>query len=361
MLVIARNTAVTYKGKAVNVRQVGRDLGVRFVLEGTVRRSGDQVHLIAQLSDARTGARLWVERIDGSFQHAGVLDHQITSRVARTLGLQLAGIEAGHSDEDRPTNPNAVELAMRGWALMHRPRARDNTLQAVALFEDALRADPDNISAALGLGRAYYQMAVQRWTDDPAQSLDKSDQLARRTAILDPSNGRPHRILSDVLQARKQPDAALVAVRRAVELNPSDAGAWGALGFQLLQFGRFEEALEPLQKALQISPRDPLLWSWTLNAGLAHCALGNDAVALDWARRAVQANPQSHFTHLYSGAIASLMGRPDEAQSAVAEYVRLRPEGTISRLRKETSSDEPRYLALRERLYGGLRTAGLPD
>lgn len=360
-LVIARNTAFTYKGRAVDVRQIGRELGVRYVLEGSVRRTGTSVRVNAQLIDTDTGAHVWADRFDDDMQHMLRLQDRVTSRIARSLDLQLVEAESRRAELERPTHPDATDLAMRGWAFLNRARSRDNTLNAVALFEQALAIDPDHVRAGLGLARASYFMKTQRLVDDPEPLLEKAERIARRAVALDPDSGLAHNVLSDVLTGRKQLEAALAEMRRAVEINRNDAGAWGSIGYQLAMLGRFEEAQEPLQRAIQISPRDPSLWVWRMWTGLRHVALGAQEEGIGWLRSAVEANPQAYLLFFYYGGVAGLMGREEEARAAVETMQRLRPGVTLARLKAESPSDHPSYLAFRERLLDGLRRAGLPD
>jgi TolB-like protein len=245
-LVIARNTAFTYKGKAVDVKAVGRELGVRYVLEGSVRRTGDTVRINVQLIDSETGLHVWAERFDHDVGDLLELGDRIASRIARSLDLQL--VEAESRRGAARANPDATDLAMRGWALINRARSRENTMGAADLFQQALAIDPDNVRAGLGLARASYFMTTQRLVDQPTLLLERAETLARRAVALAPSSGLAHNVLSDVLTGKKQLDDALVAMRKAVEINRNDAGAWGSIGYLTAMTGRFEKRRSPFSE-----------------------------------------------------------------------------------------------------------------
>ena len=177
---------------------------------------------------------------------------------------------------------------------------------------------------------------------------------------LDPTSGLAHNVLSDVLVGKKRLDEALAEMRKAVELNRNDAGAWGSIGYQLVLLGRFEEALQPLRHAIEISPRDPSLWVWRMWIGLRAVALGDDAEGLRWVRSAAETNSQVYPLYLYYTGVAGLVGA-DEAKASLDTMRRLRPDASLARVRAETPSDNPRYLALRDRILDGLKRAGLPE
>jgi adenylate cyclase len=358
-LVIARNTAFMYKGKPVDVKAIGRELSVRYVLEGSARRTGDMVRVNAQLIDTQSGLHLWAERFDENVRGLFELGDRISSRIARSLDLQLVEAESRRTIKD--ADPEAADLAMRGWAMLNRPRSPANTLGSADLFQQALQLDPDNMRAGLGLARASYFITTQRLVDNPALLLDRAETLARRAVALEPSSGLAHNVLSDVLVGKKRLEEAVAEMRKAVELNRNDAGAWGSIGYQLMLLGRFEEAFEPLQHAIQISPRDPSLWVWRMWTGLRAVALGDLEEGLRWVRSAAQTNSQVYPLYLYYTGVAGLAGTQEEARAALDVMRRLRPEVNLARVRAETPSDNPRYLELRDRIIDGLKRAGLPE
>ncbi|MDQ7762013.1 hypothetical protein CJ027_021515, partial [Xanthomonas sontii] len=164
--VIARNTAFTYKGKSVDVKQLGRDLGVRYALEGSVRRTGEQVVVNAQLISTETGAHIWADRFEGDRSRLGELQVEFVARLARSLDVKLTEAESLRALRDRPNNPDASDLAMRGWAVYNKPRSRDNNSEAISLFQKALQIDPNLPRAVLGLARATINKPSMGWSDD---------------------------------------------------------------------------------------------------------------------------------------------------------------------------------------------------
>jgi TolB-like protein/class 3 adenylate cyclase len=360
--VIARNTAFTYKGKPVDVKQVGRDLNVRYVLEGSVRRTDDQVRVNAQLIDADTGSHVWAERFDAELKNMIALQDQVTSRIARTLDLQLFESEARRAQRERPTNPTATDLAMQGWAIVNRPSSRDIILKAHALFEEALRIDPDLPSANLGLRRTTYYHFSGRLVDDPSKMLDRAETLVRRVIAQDPMNGRAYNVLGDVLTGKKDMEGAIASMRKAVELNPSDAGGWVSVGYLLAFQGRFDEALEPLHRSMSVSPRDPQVWVAQMWLGNVAFALGRDGEALEWSRKAVQNNPNSYLSRRYYAGIAGSLGSDEEAKQAAADLVKNRPDVTLAKLAQQSPSDHPRFRErVWDRLVQGWVRGGIPE
>ena len=221
--VIARNSAFTYKGKAVDVKQIGRELGVRYVLEGSVRRTGDQVRVNAQLIDAETGAHLWAERFERNRGELSVLQDEVTSRIARALNIELVGAEARRISAKRTENQDAADLAMRGWAIVFKPITRENTAAARTIFEDALRLDDRIPSALIGLAAMHARDALFRWDDETESHIRQGEQLIAKGLAIDPNNARAHFVRGQVLRAQDRKSTRLNSSHIQKSRMPSSA------------------------------------------------------------------------------------------------------------------------------------------
>ncbi|MGH1592401.1 adenylate/guanylate cyclase domain-containing protein (plasmid) [Methylobacterium phyllosphaerae] len=219
--VIARNTAFTYKSKTVDLRQLGRDLGVRYALEGSVRRVGERIVLNAQLISTETGAHLWADRFEGERSRLGELQFEFLARLARSLDVQLIQAESLRSLRERPDNPDAADLAMRGWAALNRPRSPQNTAEARDYFERALAIDPSAPHAKVGLARALAQQVNTRASRDMEADTRRADELARQALALLSNDGMAHYTLGEVLRAQKRFDEALNESKIASSTTPT--------------------------------------------------------------------------------------------------------------------------------------------
>jgi len=226
--VISRNTAFTFKGKAVDVRQIGRELGVRYVLEGSVRRMGGTVRVNAQLIDAGTGAHLWVEQMDVDQSTLALQDNfGIANRLARMLSVELVNVEGRRAPR---TDPDAVDLTMRGWSVLNGGPNKDDAQRSVALFEDALRIDQDNSQARVGLAQALTLIYRNRWDPEPAKVLARADEAASRAISTAPNYAHAHYVKAEVLGLSNRFDAALATYDRAIALDPNHAAAYVSRG-----------------------------------------------------------------------------------------------------------------------------------
>src|SRR5437773_198157 len=242
--VISRNTAFTLKGKAVDARQIGRELRVRYVLEGSVRRMGRTVRVNAQLIDAGTGAHLWAEQMDVD---QGTLttsqdNFGIASRLAKTLSVELVNVEGRRAPR---ANPDAVDLTMRGWSILNAAPQQAEAKKSVTLFEDALRIDPDNSQASVGLAHALTLIHRNRWDPEPARILARADEAVTRAIALSPNYAHAHYVKAEVLALSGRFDAALATYDRAIAHDPNHAAAYVARGRSLIAIGRAAEAVAP--------------------------------------------------------------------------------------------------------------------
>src|SRR5438309_756523 len=279
--VISRNTAFTLKGKAVDARQIGRELRVRYVLEGSVRRMGRTVRVNAQLIDAGTGAHLWAEQMDVD---QGTLatsqdNFGIASRLAKTLSVELVNVEGRRAPR---ANPDAVDLTMRGWSILNAALQQAEAKKSVTVFEDALRIDPDNSQASVGLAHALTLIHRNRWDPEPARILARADEAVTRAIALSPNYAHAHYVKAEVLALSGRFDAALATYDRAIALDPNHAAAYVGRGRSLIAIGRAAETVAPVEKAIRLSPRDPDLFIWYYVLCHAYTHLARDAQAIEW-------------------------------------------------------------------------------
>lgn len=354
--VIASSTAFTYKGRPSDPKQVGRELGVRYVLTGSLRRAGSQVRVNVQLIDAATGGEVWADRIEGDWTRSMELQDAITGRLARTLDLELTDAESRRVEAERPNDPNAVDLAMRAWSALNQPLSAEQLERARDLFEAALRIDSGLSQALVGLARTLSTRVNSRWSPTPKEDLDRAEALVTQVLARAPNHAMAHYVRGDILMARKDFDPAIAEYQAAIASNRDLAPAYGNIGRALVRAGRAEEAFAPLETALRLSPRDPLLSLWYFGICHAHTHLAQDEAAIAWCSRS------SYWVAYVDLASAyAWTGRMNEAHAAVAELRRVMPGYTVERWQHEGWSDNPVFLAQYQRIVEGLRKAGLPE
>ena len=357
--VIAPSTARAYKN--VDPKRVGRELGVRYILDGSLRRTDSLVRINARLIDARTGAEIWSERVDGDWSKSMQLQDIITGRLARRLDLELTNQESRDAEVMRPNNPDAVDLTMRGWAVLNQPYSREQLSQSRALFERALQIDPGFPKALVGLAETLAMEVNYRYA--PADRLRRAENAVGQVLSKFPSDAMAHFVKGEILRAGgRNVEAAVGEYEAAIAINPSLAPAHGALGAAKIRVGRSAEAFAPLQMAIQLSPRDPLLSTWYFYIGHAHSHLGQYEGAIDWCGRSIAVQPL-WIAYADLAAAHALTGHEREAHAAVAELRRLRPNYTVTEWLQDGKgwSDNAVFLAEFQRIAEGLRKAGLPE
>jgi adenylate cyclase len=359
--VIAPNTARTYKGRNLEAKQIGHELNVRYILDGSLRRTENQVRINAQLTDTETGAAVWSDRFDGDWTKSMQLEDEITGRLARRLDLELTNEESRRAQSERPNDPDAVDLAMRGWSVLNQPYSRERLEQSRSLFEQALHIDPGLSKALVGLSRTLATEVNYRWSAAPAEALARADDLVSRVLSASPNNAMAHFVKGEILRAGgKDFESAIREYEAAIAINPSLAPAYAQLGHAEIRAGRAEEAFVPLQTAIRLSPRDPLLNIWYFIICHADTHLGRDDAAIEWCRRSVAIGP-FWISYVDLASAYAWTGRKDEAQAAVAELLKLMPNYTVDRWAHEGWSSNPVFLAQYQRIIEGLRKAGLPE
>jgi adenylate cyclase len=359
MLVISRNTAFTYRGQSVDTKQIGRELGVRYVLEGSVRRSADHIRVNVQLIDAATDTHLWADHFDSSTADLIALQNEITSRIAIALHLELVGAEAARSID----HPDALDYTLQGRATWLKPRSRDVYAKAVSLFERALVLDASSIDAQSWLATELASRALDGLTDTPSADIARAEGLAAQAVMASPRNQHAHFAKGQVLRAQHRPQEAIPEYETVIALNRNHVNALAAIGWCKLYTGSIEEVIPLLEQAIRLSPRDPNIGAWYNRIGLVHLVRSRIAEALLWFEKARSTNPASASVHSYLAACYALNGESDRAAAELAEARRLNRDGRFTSIaRLDFQSMKPMVHELFEATYiAGLRKAGMPE
>ena len=359
--VIGRNSAFSYKGKAVDLKQIGRELNVRYVLEGSVQRSGSRMRVNVQLIDAETGSHLWAERFDKPLADLFDMQDEIVARLAGALNTQLVEVEASRAE--KAPNPDSMDLYFQGEACYNRGMSPDNVAKARDFFDRAMVADPHNVDARVASGRADISAAMQFAVSDPSATLAAAEGKLTSALSLVPDHPRAHVVLGMIYTLTKRASEGVAECEHALALDRNLANAHAWIGAGRTQLLRPEEAEAHVLEALRLSPRDTLAYIWTYMAGLAKSILGLHDQALVWLRRSVEANRNNPYVHFVLGASLERLGRHDEARSAVKFGLALYPSFTISRYRAflAVTSDDPKYLSQFEPICEAMRMAGVPE
>ena len=357
--VIAHNTALTFKGKAADVKQIGRELNVRYVLEGSVQRGGNRLRVNVQLIDAETGSHLWAERFDKPVADLFDMQDEIVSRLSNTLNAQLIAVEARRAE--RAPHPDAIDLCFQGAAWFNIGRTPENMAQARGFYERALALEPGNVEALVGTALVDFGIGTNLLPDDRIERLTAAEAAVTKALSLAPNHPMAHCVLGLVKIFTNRAAQGIAECERALTLDRNLAVAHGSIGIARFYLGRGGETEAHMEHALRLSPRDTLVYIWTMFVGLAKLWQGADAEAIVWLRRSLEANRNHPGAHFNLAAALALVGELDEAQATVQAGLALYPSFSIRRYRTNTSSNNPVYLAGRERVYEGLRMAGVPE
>ena len=362
MLVISRNTAFTYRNKPIDTRQIGRELGVRYVLEGSVRRASSQVRVNAQLIDAESDAHLWADRFDGDTSDLFALQDEITSRIAVTLNLQLVRTEVGRTTE----HPEALDYILRGRAAQEKPPSRDRFAEQIRLFERALTLDPRSVEAQSWLVVAITGRVMTGWADSAAVDIARAEGLVGQALAASPQNMSAHYAKGQVLLAQNRFEEAIPEYETVLASNRNWVRALRALGQCKLFTGTIEETIPLVERAIRLSPRDPDRGYWYSNIGHVHLLQSSTDEAIVWLEKARIAMPQRPAVHAELASAHGLKGESERAAIELAEARRLVADdrySSIARLKAVVGYwGVPKIRALFEATYfAGLRKAGMPE
>jgi TolB-like protein/class 3 adenylate cyclase len=357
--VIGRHTAFTYKDKAVDLKQIGRELNVRYVLEGSVQRGGNRVRVNVQLIDAETGNHLWAERFDKPVTDLFDMQDEIVSRLANTLDAQLIAAEARRAG--RSLHPNSMDLYFQGKASWNKGLTSEYMAQARGFFERALALDPGNIGAMVGVAIVDFSVGVAYLTDDRAAHLAVAETTLTKALSQAPSYALAHLALGAVLINANRVAQGIAECERALALDRNLADAHCSIGLAKYFMGRAAETEGHVLEAFRLSLRDINAFRWLMIVGFAKVQLGADAEAVTWFRRSLEANRNYPLAHFGLAAVLALLGSRDQARAVAKAGLALDPSFTIRRYRLGAPSDNATYLAGRKRVYEGMRMAGVPE
>jgi adenylate cyclase len=352
LFVIARNSAFTYKGKPVKIREVGRDLGVRYVMEGGVQRSGNRVRITAQLVDATTGYHIWAERYDREVSDIFALQDEVTRQIVRAMAVKLTEAEKVRLGRAPTGVLEAYDLVLRGIEERHRMTRGGNAV-ARQLFAKAIDLDPNFAPAYLGLAWTHLQSWQMFWSAD-RQSLERARELAEKAIALNDTMVGCYHLLGQVDLWMKEHDRAIAKAEHAVALAPNDADGYETLAEILGWSGRPEESIAKIRHAMRLNPHYPFYYLWTLGHG--YYLTGRRQEALDAFAKLAQENPNFLAAYAYSGVLFDELGRMKEAREAWAKAGQLSPGASMQSLRDRIPYRRPADL---DRLLSAMHRAGM--
>jgi len=360
--VISRNTAFTYRSKPVDTKQIGRELGVRYVLEGSVQQSGSHLRTTAQLIDAETDAHLWAEQFDGDTGDLFALQDEITGRIRNTLGTQLIAAEAARRTE----HSDALDYIFRARAAMSKPPSRGNYAEAIGLFERALALDSRSVGAQSSLASVLAGRLLNNMTDTPAADLERAKALSEQALVSAPGSAGAHYAKGQVLRAQRRCAEAIPEYEAVLAYNRNSAYSYFNIANCKLFTGSIEETIPLVERAIRLSPRDPFaLATWYQTIGLVHLLQSRTDEAILWSEKARSHSPALSNIRATLAAAYAINGEMERAAGELAEARRLSPDdrySSIARLKAARYFGAPKVRALFEATYlRGLRLAGMPE
>jgi adenylate cyclase len=360
MVVISRTTAFTYRDRPIDARQIGRDLNVRYVLEGSVRASRERVRCNAQLIDAETDAHIWAERFDVDANDLLWLQDEVTARIANALDLELVQAEAR-----RPVvNPDAFDYVLRGRAVYNKATTRENLAEAISLYETALALDMGCVQAKALLACALTGRVLDQLADAPAVDLKRAEMLIAELLAVAPRDPIAHFAKAQVLRAQNRFEEAIPEYEIAVGSNRNWVMAIAALGICKFLAGAIEEAIPAQEQAIRLSPRDVHIPNWYWRIGMVHLLKSRPGEAIGWLQRAKRANPLLAGPRAWLAAAYTLAGDTEGATAELAEAGRLSGDdrySSIARLRRAVAYGAKTSALAETTLFAGLRQAGMPE
>jgi adenylate cyclase len=344
------------------VKQIGRDLGVRYALEGSVRRASDSITVNVQLISTETGAHIWADRFESERCKLGALQVEAVSRIANALGVQLVQAESLRAFRERPANPDAADLVMRGLAAFDAGFTPENFNNAIGYFDRALRLDPDNWRALAGKAEAEMVglMSLGLGKDRWLQILDEADAAVDRVLVAQPNYAHAHLTKGLIAKVRGQSDVWLAELNAAILSDRNLAAAYAEKSHYMITHGRSPEAFELVEEALRLDPHDVGRNIWEWYACNAHAHLAQWEQAIGWCQKSAASNPALFWPHFELAAAYAWLGQLSDAAREVSELRELRPDSTVQLYRVLQDFPDPAFVTERDRIMEGLRKAGLP-
>ncbi len=354
LFVIARNSSFSYKGRSVKVQEIGRDLGVRFVLEGSVRKAGNRVRITAQLIDAGSGGHLWAERFDRDLTDIFSTQDEVVEKIVGTLAVTLTRGEEQRLRRRDTVNVEAYECWLRARSLLGRG-TRESIAQAKAMHRRAIEIDQNFAAPHAGLALAAISDYASGWAPDPAQALDEAERWARRAVELNDQEPVSHMALGAVLLWRRDHAGALAESRRMMALDPNFAQGYAASGLGLTYAGRAAEALDPIAMAMRLDPHHPDMLLHFL--AQANFSLGKYEIAAQQLVERIARNPGTDASRMFLASCYGHLGRAEEARAAWAELLKVNPDFSVTQRARVLPYKDPADF---QRIVDGLAKAELP-
>jgi TolB-like protein/tetratricopeptide (TPR) repeat protein len=364
--VVSRDTAFTYKGRSADARQIGRELEVRYLLNGSVVVEGERVRVNIQLAETKEGNQLWSERFDTERRSMLQVQDEIVGRVSRAIGLKVVDIEARRSRLERPNSTELMDFILRGKAVLNLPSSPATMIEARGLFEQALMVQPNDVDGLAGVASTLvFEFLNGYYETEGEQRLQKAEGLLDRAGAIEPGNIMVLKAKAALRRAQGRFDDAIAAAQAIIMENPGEPWAYKEIGLSSLYLGQAAQAIDWFAKADRIAPRDPGRWTWLDARGHALILLGRDEEAVRSLISALDANPKNLSSHAFLAASYALLGRSDEARASLATYLQKRPEARVSTFRRLSPVPlvltSQIYQQQHERLKAGLRKAGMPE
>ena len=358
LFVIARNSSFAFKGKMVDARQIGRELGVRYLLEGSVRKAGNRLRITGQLIEASTGAHLWADRFDGAYDDIFDLQDKVTASVVGAMAPKLEQAEIDRAKRKPTENLDAYDYYLRGIASTYL-WTKDATTAALQLFQRATELDPDFATAYGTAAWCYIWRKMNGWMIDSRRGIAEAKHLAQRGADLGKDDAVALSFAGHALvYVAHEAEEAAALVDRALILNPNLAVAWNASGWVRTFLGETDAMIEHMGRAMRLSPLDPLIFSMQAITALGHFFAGRHGEAAAWAEKAVRERPNMLITLRAAAASYASAGRSEDAHKIIARALQLDPDMRVSNLKDRLMMLQPEHFA---KYADSLRTAGLPE
>ncbi len=364
--IVSRDTAFTYKGRGVDAREIGRELEVRYLLEGSVVLEEERVRVNTRLVETKDASQLWAERFDAELKSILQVQDEIVARVSRAIGLQVVNIEARRSWRERPDTAELIDLVMRGKAVLNLPSSAATMIEARGLFEQALKVEPASVDGLAGVATTLvFEFLNGYYETGGDERLGTAEQLLNHALAIEPRHLMALKANAALRRAQGRFDDGIFAAEAVILENPGEPWAYKEIGLSTLYLGKPEQALDWFAKADRIGPRDPGRWTWLDGRGHAFILLGRDEEAIRALINALDANPKNISPHAFLAVAYALLGRSEEARAALTAYLERRPGTRVSTFRTQApvplSLTSATYRQLFARVHDGLRKAGMPE